>query len=911
MSQRLCKPIFYILTLMCIYLITVTEESQTVHAFSQPSFEYPLDTLISVLRIKKVGNDPFYENGKIVPIDDEMPNPVILNIEDEYLPYVVQPEISDYIEDMEHLNTGYSYNHIEAMKAQAVAARSYAYSQAFDDEPQCLFASQNINGVDVLCAVTDSTLDQAWDPNSIISTRTFDAVTLTKNQFIAFYTGISASTGITPSLALYTSDHSGDYSTQGYYAGTNNSIPIPYLISVYDPIQSNHTTSTGQGLSQARAFYWSRGKDVNGLTYPKWTVNKILAHYYTKVILRDSSKSEPPKLWGDYRWNMLQVYSLDILNNHYWLPTDETRTITMRVQNTGTVPWPSNLGMRVRWHRYYYGSLDASTDWLTAPLDTDTTLLPGSDLLIYPRVTPPRSIYYGYNYTYSYCAEFDFYLTDDNKRMQEQGWETQYWCNFTLLRRVPPPDRAPEPAPSCNEKNCPTPIKAQPVAWSRVSHIDPIDYIWHITDSVGQRIDSGITPQSASSDNPQLMPNDLVTGENFVYVKTRQTFPYDVDNVSEETLVATLLYDPDHSHLALAVPAWVAPQSTFPVTFSITDLVDPSGALGSGIKAYTLTQEFQGTTSIVLAAPGTPDTLTVQAQPHASIGSADHGHQHTFTLQAVDYAGNLASISQVATIDAQAPTITAAFLPAWTNQTTLNFNWTVQDVGSGIQQIQLAYRANGGAWTPLPVPAMSGTPADVNASTSLSNLQPETAYDLRWTLTDVFGNTRQELQTIKTDFLAPTSWMIDPAADSNPDPVAVLPHAWTTLAFSGNDEPKNSVLGGSGIAYYEIQPRRGTGISTVWERIRPMYALNYPRSDTLRFKAHPQTSYRFQIRAVDYAGNTGTWRLSPVTYHFGSGYDGYFEALFPLFRPNVTSPPAPASGDLIRLPLQPYPTPGN
>ncbi len=152
----------------------------------------------------------------------------------------------------------YSSWHLEALKSQAVAARTYAMKKIQDRK------SKEFD-------VDDTTAFQAYREDRK-ATSTDKAVKLTKNQYLTYNGKIID--------AVYSSSNGGKtYSAEERWGGKIN-----YLISQPDPYNKDKKTGHGVGLSQVGAKY--RAED--GITY-----DKILAFYYPGTVLENAIKSEP------------------------------------------------------------------------------------------------------------------------------------------------------------------------------------------------------------------------------------------------------------------------------------------------------------------------------------------------------------------------------------------------------------------------------------------------------------------------------------------------------------------------------------------------------------------------------------------------------------------------------------------
>lgn len=211
--------------------------------------------------------------------------------------------------------------HPTAIRAQAIAARTYIYYHIRQGS-----------------TIDNSTNFQVFVP------RAYDTLTIGDKQKIdtALQSPqyLSTAADVYPILSEFFADRPW-WTVQGGY---------PYLKGVYDPISSHPAIvpdGHGRGMSQNGAARWARGNLGFNLNQDlgKWSVtwsdaSQLLVHYYTGIHLRDMNKTA---ITPAYRWNPLQL-SWPTVNT--LVPQSECSgasvKITAVVQNTGVTTWPND-----------------------------------------------------------------------------------------------------------------------------------------------------------------------------------------------------------------------------------------------------------------------------------------------------------------------------------------------------------------------------------------------------------------------------------------------------------------------------------------------------------------------------------------------------------------------------------------
>ena len=148
--------------------------------------------------------------------------------------------------------------HIEALKAQAVAARTYAVAK--------LLSNQNPDA-HPHAPLCDSTHCQVYSPNTEIPDKIKNAVQETESELL-YYDGELVTN------ALYHAASGGQtVNSEDVFVSA-----VPYLKSVNSPYENTSARSGhGVGMSQQGA---------NGMAKAGYDYKKILSHYYSGTVVR-------------------------------------------------------------------------------------------------------------------------------------------------------------------------------------------------------------------------------------------------------------------------------------------------------------------------------------------------------------------------------------------------------------------------------------------------------------------------------------------------------------------------------------------------------------------------------------------------------------------------------------------------
>lgn len=252
---------------------------------------------------------------------------VAVSIENDYLLDVIPQEMNPAI------------FHPNAIYAQAIAARTYAYYHIYYTS-----TINNSTSFQVFVPYKFESLFPATDPNIPstpcastnlnISQRTVCDATASRLYITHYIT-------TTPAFTEFFSDR--QYNTV-------SNPGFPYLLGVADPISIYPTDPDidghGRGLSQYGASRWARGNTCGDTRYTcaPWSVQwlryeQILTHYYTAIHIRDANGTP---LTPEYRWNAL---SQSVPSPMYY----QSYVASIRLQNTSAYTWDSYYYIGYRW----------------------------------------------------------------------------------------------------------------------------------------------------------------------------------------------------------------------------------------------------------------------------------------------------------------------------------------------------------------------------------------------------------------------------------------------------------------------------------------------------------------------------------------------------------------------------------
>jgi hypothetical protein len=244
------------------------------------------------------------------------PNPIYIDIENDYLPDVLARE----------MDVAVNYPTLEALKAQVLAARTVATWKAIT--PGQYYGQSNYinNSTDYQVFIPGS-YDSYKNPNDPAAAQQIQgwisqAVSETQGQYLS-YNG---------SDETIDAEFGGDFIGQSVPEGSKS-----YLISIQDPISTTCANNiyNGWGMSSAGAIRWSRGNQCATEQNTPWPIKwddyrQILVHYYTGIDILDANGA---KVAPDDRWNLLW-HSIPSQ-----MSSGSSYSVDLWLQNTSTTEW--------------------------------------------------------------------------------------------------------------------------------------------------------------------------------------------------------------------------------------------------------------------------------------------------------------------------------------------------------------------------------------------------------------------------------------------------------------------------------------------------------------------------------------------------------------------------------------------
>lgn len=371
--RRQLTIISFFVVLFGVCSALLSSQESTVRALQPPPYSAP-DTLTvtmyaltedGAIRGDCVANDYRYGCTKYC-IDPGVPaskchgtrfapfpyntNPTIVDIEDDYLVDVLAEEISPNI------------HHPNAIKAQAIAARTFSYY--FDAYNETLNNSASERQVFVPYAFDGLGYSQAFPGSGPLPCDPELTQRNTAQQIIcnATATRLYISYNYTvygddyPAFTQFSNDTSDtiNRTVQGYY---QNGDLVPNLLPVDDPIATSLDVRMGGhgiGLSQNGASRWAYGTLGYQGNLSSWSVQwpfaeRILVHYYANVHIRRAYNTEITT--AEYRWNPLEIdwgNATPSGNGIVQMQPASTYNVEVTIQNSGTQNWSCGSG-----HEYY------------------------------------------------------------------------------------------------------------------------------------------------------------------------------------------------------------------------------------------------------------------------------------------------------------------------------------------------------------------------------------------------------------------------------------------------------------------------------------------------------------------------------------------------------------------------------
>jgi len=316
----------------------------------------------------------------------------IVNNNDFAYPYASStptiPIETDYLLDVVAQEMGPQSHLPQALKVQAIAARTYAYCFINAIENHGTTNPYYSNCYKKSGTINNSSTYQVFVPYKYDTLSGADQQAIQRAVNGMQYITDADNEAVGPIFAEFSTDaylktKAGDYDYL-------KSVPDPIS---YDPAILNIITATGahqRGMSQNGTNRWAHGNSSHLGTSTDWSVRwdeaaQILTHYYTGIHLRDAANNDQ-QLTPDYRWNLLDV-SWAEAGCPDIIPENGVCTGTFLIQNTGVAAWNSG---RIFFDHYTLAEqANRTTNALINPTGINATALPGEVVTVTAAISPP------------------------------------------------------------------------------------------------------------------------------------------------------------------------------------------------------------------------------------------------------------------------------------------------------------------------------------------------------------------------------------------------------------------------------------------------------------------------------------------------------------------------------------------
>jgi hypothetical protein len=309
-------------------------------------------------------------------------NPITISIEGDYLPDVVGKET----------NPEQGFTNAVALRAQAIAARSYAYwhiAQGNDIDNSInkqVFIPYQFDRLGYEASIPSSTINGSPIPPIATTENACTAIT-TPERYKREQSLICAALA-NPQYVTLSSDNA---ATQTEFSADwpDGVIPVDLSTPKIDPIsglktepcgvvgeqyEGNPPKSHGRGMTQLGANRWARGNrcGTDSLGFVPWSAqftnaSQILTHYYPGIHIRNVGNQVP--ITPDNRWVPLKFdWGGGAVKPPVFVAGTTYFNLSVTIQNTGINPWTcvgsTQYQVGYRWIR------DTQTPWLDRLTDT-------------------------------------------------------------------------------------------------------------------------------------------------------------------------------------------------------------------------------------------------------------------------------------------------------------------------------------------------------------------------------------------------------------------------------------------------------------------------------------------------------------------------------------------------------------
>jgi hypothetical protein len=252
------------------------------------------------------------------------------------------PIESDYLLDVLPQEMSPIAYHPAALRAQAIAARSYAYwhinagRHIYNSTNSQVFIPFKFESLPPVTFPNDENDPCASTNLNHSQQKVCDAVAPAHH---VSYDEQPAFTEFFADVRTRTLTNTTDIDSDG-------ELDYPYLRGVADPISWEPTIldeGHGHGMSQKGASRWGWGNSGYQGNLTPWSVQwqhaeQILVHYYTGIHLWDANDTQ---LTDGYRWNLLSLDWHTADNQPPVMQPGGAYAATLQVQNTNVYDWPA------------------------------------------------------------------------------------------------------------------------------------------------------------------------------------------------------------------------------------------------------------------------------------------------------------------------------------------------------------------------------------------------------------------------------------------------------------------------------------------------------------------------------------------------------------------------------------------
>jgi peptidoglycan hydrolase-like protein with peptidoglycan-binding domain/phosphodiesterase/alkaline phosphatase D-like protein len=401
---------------------------------------------------------------------------------------------------------------------------------------------------------------------------------------------------------------------------------------------------------------------------------------------------------------------------------------------------------------------------------------------------------------------------------------------------------------------------------------------WTTNESSDTQVEYG---QTVSYGNTTVLNSSLVTShsQTLSSLSAGTTYHYRVKSKDAAGNLSTSL---DYSFTTVAAPDTTAPNAVANLAVTAGSITQTSAGFtwtspsdlpsGGTVASY----DIRYSTSVITTSnwstrtqvTGEPTPATPGASQSYTIAGLTAGRVYYVAIKSTDVAGNIANLSNVATLTTTAPADTtppviSAITAGSITQNGAVVTWTTNE--SSDTQVEYGQTVSYGNTTVL------NSSLVTSHSQTLSSLSAGTTYHYRVKSKDAAGNVAQSGDNTFTTLLAPDTTA--PTAPNAPSATAISQTA-INLAWTASADPFIAGQINSGVKEYRIERCQGTGCSSFTQITTVTTDTAYTNTSLTA-----STAYSYRFRSQDNAGNF-------------SNYSGIVTAITQTIPPPVdTTPP--------------------